>query len=110
MYCGEPDVADLEIRNNRFVGEIRSNNNPEVVLNFLRSQERKEAGVHNLCLADFVAPEESGITDYTGLFVVTAETDEEKMKEYASDDYSTIMIRILCDRLAEPLPSLSMKR
>jgi len=77
-----------------------------MVLNFLRSQEGKENGAPNLCLADFVAPVESGIVDYTGAFVVTAEPDEEMMKEYAGDDYSTIMIRILSDRLAEAFTEL----
>jgi 5-methyltetrahydrofolate--homocysteine methyltransferase len=68
---------------------------------FLRNQEQKEKGVPNLCLADYIAPEASGITDYIGAFVVTAALDNEALKQYADDDYASIMIRILSDRLAE---------
>ncbi|MFN2379021.1 MAG: vitamin B12 dependent-methionine synthase activation domain-containing protein, partial [Bacteroidales bacterium] len=72
---------------------------------FLRNQERKSEG-HNLSLADYVAPRESGLTDYTGAFVVTAEVDEERLGEVAGDDFAVIMIRILADRLAEALAEL----
>jgi 5-methyltetrahydrofolate--homocysteine methyltransferase len=72
-----------------------------MVFNFLRNQERKESDLPNLCLSDFVAPKESNLIDYLGAFVVTADPDEEKMKEYLEDDYKTIMIRIITDRLAE---------
>ncbi len=68
---------------------------------FLRNQEQKEKGVPNLCLADYLAPESSGITDYIGAFVVTAALDNEAIKQYVDDDYASIMIRILSDRLAE---------
>ncbi len=77
-----------------------------MVLNFLRNQEKKADGQPNLCLADYIAPEESGIVDYTGAFVVTAEPDPAKMKKYEDDDYGTIMIRILADRLAESFTEL----
>ena len=56
------------------------------------------------CLADFVAPKESGIADYAGLFAVTAGIgSEKKEKEFldALDDYSSIMFKGLADRLAE---------
>ena len=68
---------------------------------FLRNQEKKEEGVPNLSLSDFIAPDTSGLTDYIGAFVVTAALDNEAMKQYADDDYASIMIRILSDRLAE---------
>ncbi|MCU0456427.1 MAG: methionine synthase [Bacteroidales bacterium] len=73
----------------------------EVVLRFLRNQEKKEKGSPNLCLADFVAPPESQKNDHIGLFVVIAEIDAEAYSEFADDDYASIMIRILSDRLAE---------
>jgi 5-methyltetrahydrofolate--homocysteine methyltransferase len=79
---------------------------PAMVLNFLRNQEKKAGGQPNLCLSDYIAPEESGIVDYTGAFVVTAEPDPVKMKKYEDDDYGTIMIRILADRLAESFTEL----
>ncbi len=78
----------------------------EVLFNFLRNQEMKKNGKPNYCLADFVAPEDTGITDYAGLFVVSADPDEKKMKMYKNDDYGTIMIRILADRMAEAFTEL----
>jgi len=58
----------------------------------------------NQCLADFVAPKSSGIADYVGLFAVTAGIGIEKHEkrfEEAHDDYSSIMLKALADRLAE---------
>lgn len=74
---------------------------PKAVLRFLRNQELKEKGVPNLSLSDFIAPESSGLTDHIGLFVVTADIDNEAYSKYKEDDYASIMIRILSDRLAE---------
>jgi 5-methyltetrahydrofolate--homocysteine methyltransferase len=71
------------------------------VLCFLRNQEKKEPGTPNLCLADFVAPEDSGKTDSIGAFLVTVTITDEAIAKYRDDDYSTIMIRILSDRFAE---------
>jgi 5-methyltetrahydrofolate--homocysteine methyltransferase len=58
----------------------------------------------NLCLADFIAPKESGIKDYIGLFAVTSGINVEvyeKVFEKNEDDYSGIMIKAITDRLAE---------
>jgi len=58
----------------------------------------------NQCLADFVAPKASGITDYIGLFAVTSGIGIEKHEkrfEDANDDYSSIMLKALADRFAE---------
>jgi 5-methyltetrahydrofolate--homocysteine methyltransferase len=74
----------------------------------LRQQTEKHAvdGVMrpSRCLADFVAPKDSGIADYAGLFAVTAGLGVEK-KEKAFledlDDYSAILFKSLADRLAE---------
>ena len=58
----------------------------------------------NQCLADFVAPKDSGIADYIGMFAVTAGLGIEKHEqrfEAALDDYSSIMLKALADRLAE---------
>jgi len=71
------------------------------VFRFLRNQEPKEKNVPNLSLSDYIAPESEGLTDHIGTFVVTATLDDEAMKEFAEDDYASIMIRILSDRLAE---------
>ena len=73
----------------------------EAVLHFLRNQELKEKGVPNLSLSDYIVPESSGLTDHIGLFVVTADIDNDAYLPYKEDDYASIMIRILSDRLAE---------
>ncbi|WP_415267235.1 methionine synthase [Acidovorax sacchari] len=74
----------------------------------LRQQTEKQVidGVMrpSRCLADFVAPKESGIADYAGLFAVTAGLGVEKKEQAfidALDDYSAIMLKGLADRLAE---------
>ena len=70
----------------------------------LRQQMKKPTGRANLCLADFVAPKNSGRQDYLGAFVVTAGIGEDaraKTFEAAHDDYSAILFKALCDRLAE---------
>ncbi len=74
----------------------------------LRQQAQKQMidGVMrpSRCLADFVAPKESGIRDYAGLFAVTAGIGAEKKEQEflaALDDYSNIMFKGLADRLAE---------
>ncbi|HOW41929.1 MAG TPA: vitamin B12 dependent-methionine synthase activation domain-containing protein, partial [Bacteroidales bacterium] len=68
---------------------------------FLRNQEKKDAGVPNLSLSDYIAPASTGLNDNLGVFVVTADLDSEAIKPYADDDYASIMIRILSDRFAE---------
>ncbi|MFP5462468.1 MAG: vitamin B12 dependent-methionine synthase activation domain-containing protein, partial [Gammaproteobacteria bacterium] len=75
----------------------------------LRQQTAKREGVENKCLADFIAPREidgkpAGIADYIGLFAVTAGLGiEKKLEEFAAalDDYSSIMLKAIADRLAE---------
>jgi 5-methyltetrahydrofolate--homocysteine methyltransferase len=74
----------------------------------LRQQTEKQVidGVMrpNRCLADFVAPKNSGVQDYVGLFAVTAGLGAEKKEKYFQDDlddYSSIMLKALADRLAE---------
>lgn len=70
----------------------------------LRQQSQKTVGAPNIALADFIAPKDSGIQDYIGCFCVTAGFGvEEKAKEYEKqlDDYNSIMVKALADRLAE---------
>ncbi|MBU1225332.1 MAG: methionine synthase [Gammaproteobacteria bacterium] len=70
----------------------------------LRQQMKKPEGRANLCIADFVAPKSSGLKDYLGAFVVTAgigEDERARAFEAAHDDYSAILFKSLCDRLAE---------
>ncbi len=64
----------------------------------------KHDGKPNVALADFVAPLESGKADYIGAFVVTAGAEEQKIADKlarANDDYGSIMVKALADRLAE---------
>jgi len=58
----------------------------------------------NLCLSDYIAPKNSGVKDYIGLFAVTSGINVEvyeKLFDKAEDDYSGIMIKAITDRLAE---------
>jgi len=70
----------------------------------MRQQLKKTEAASNECVADFIAPKESGIADYIGGFVVTAGLNiEKKIAEFEADhnDYNSIMLKALADRLAE---------
>lgn len=69
-----------------------------------KSRQRANLPTEDFCLADFVAPKESGVADYIGAFVVTAGIGSEEYAtclESKNDDYNAIMSRALADRLAE---------
>ncbi len=88
-----------------FTGESRSE---EMATFFtLRQQLSKRGeGRANLALADFVAPQDSGKADYLGGFVVTSGAEEEKISARfarANDDYRSILVKALADRIAEAL-------
>jgi 5-methyltetrahydrofolate--homocysteine methyltransferase len=77
---------------------------PFATFHFLRQQNKKAPGLPNFCLADFIAPETSGVQDFLGTFAVTAGVGiEELITRYKAnhDDYSEIMVKALADRLAE---------
>ena len=81
-----------------------SRSTPAAVFPCLRQQFAKRAGRPNLCLADFVAPAASGVGDYAGAFVVTAGEGVAELAaefEAAGDDYQSILVKALADRLAE---------
>jgi 5-methyltetrahydrofolate--homocysteine methyltransferase len=83
----------------------------EVMARFynLRNQEQKLDGSPNLCLADFIAPKDSGIRDYIGAFAVTTGIGMERLLdefERSFDDYQGIMTKALADRLAEAFTEL----
>lgn len=74
------------------------------VLHTLRQQMQKSKGEPNIALADFIAPKESGVEDYIGMFAVTAGIGIEKLiKQFEKehDDYNSIIIKAIADRLAE---------
>ena len=80
-----------------------SKNKPKA-FHFLRQQMAKREGKANMCLADFIAPKDSGLKDYIGGFAVTTGIgidDKVKIFKAANDDYSEIMLKALADRLAE---------
>ena len=71
---------------------------------FLRQQMRKDDTHPNLCLSDFVAPENSGVEDWLGAFAVSSGFGAEELSARfakANDDYSSIMVKAIADRLAE---------
>ncbi|MDO8926015.1 MAG: methionine synthase [Sideroxyarcus sp.] len=70
----------------------------------LRQQTKKPADIPNYCLADYIAPKESGVKDYIGGFAVTTGIGiDARVAEFEkqNDDYSAIMLKALADRLAE---------
>ena len=76
----------------------------KTVLHFLRQQNQKAPGLPNFCLSDFIAPLESSREDYIGGFAVTAGIGIEALLEKYErdhDDYNSIMVKALADRLAE---------
>jgi 5-methyltetrahydrofolate--homocysteine methyltransferase len=87
---------------NLYTGESRAEN--LATFYTLRQQLLRRDGRPNLALADFVAPVESGKPDYIGAFVVTSGAREDKISKRlakANDDYGSILVKALADRLAE---------
>jgi 5-methyltetrahydrofolate--homocysteine methyltransferase len=73
-------------------------------LHGIRQQATKSDGRPNLSLSDYVAPVESGVADWVGGFVVTAGPEEIEIAERFeadNDDYSSILLKALADRIAE---------
>jgi 5-methyltetrahydrofolate--homocysteine methyltransferase len=76
----------------------------KTIVHHLRQQNKKAAGQANYALSDFIAPKETGLVDYIGGFALTTGIGIEKwIEHYESqhDDYSSIMMKALADRLAE---------
>ncbi len=95
LYPAASEGDDVKVFSDKSRKKVTS------VFRFLRNQEQKEKGVPNLSLSDYIAPGNDGLADWMGVFVVTADIDKVKFDKYKEDDYATIMIRILSDRLAE---------
>jgi 5-methyltetrahydrofolate--homocysteine methyltransferase len=75
----------------------------------LRQQTKKPEDIPNYCLADYIAPKETGVADYIGGFAVTAGIGIDarvEAFERNNDDYSAIMLKALADRLAEAFAEL----
>ena len=94
------DFDDVQVYTDEGRGTVHT------VLHNLRQQQQKPAGRPNFCLSDFIAPKESGKGDYIGAFAVTAGIGTERLCdkfEQDGDDYHSIMVTALTDRLAEAL-------
>jgi 5-methyltetrahydrofolate--homocysteine methyltransferase len=73
-------------------------------LHTLRQQLEKREGRRNVALSDFIAPKDTFVPDYIGGFTVTAGIGEDVIADrfkHANDDYSSILVKALADRLAE---------
>ncbi|WP_396177210.1 methionine synthase [Flavobacterium sp.] len=84
--------------------ELTTHNPQPTTFLTLRQQSMKTSGVPNIALADFIAPKDSGKQDYIGCFCVTTGfgVDEKALEfEKQLDDYNSIMLKALADRLAE---------
>ena len=70
----------------------------------LRQQSKKAKGRPNIALSDFIAPKQTGIQDYMGCFCVSTGFGTKELAEKyeaENDDYNSIMVKALADRLAE---------
>ena len=89
---------DIEIYSDDSRDQVR------MKVHHLRQQTQKVEGRYNHCLSDYVAPNDSGVQDYVGAFAVTAGIGiDQWIEQYEADhdDYNSIMIKALADRLAE---------
>ena len=85
-----------------YTGESR--NERLAAFHTLRQQLSRREDRHNVALSDFMAPRETNNADYIGGFVVTAGMEEDRIAERfarANDDYGSIMVKALADRIAE---------
>lgn len=105
IYPARGDLDDI------IIGQPNNPSKELVRLCFLR-QQRERAGLHNLCLSDFIAPKELSTTDYVGAFAVVCHGVEAFAKEFeaSGDDYQSIMVKALGDRFAEALAEYMHKR
>ena len=86
---------------------------PLLTFHNLRKQGRQPAGKYNECLADFIAPADTGLNDYIGGFACTAGIGiDEHVAAFEADhdDYSALMLKALADRLAEALAEMLHQR
>ncbi len=82
---------------------VRKRGKEVAVFRTLRQQLKKREGIPNLALADFIAPKETGKTDYIGAFCVGIFGAQEVAEAYKedNDDYNAIMAQAIADRFAE---------
>lgn len=94
-------------------GDLMTKTDTQTVLHHLRQQGQKAANLPNYCLSDFIAPETTGKDDYIGAFAVTTGIGIEPLVEKYEkdhDDYNSIMVKAIADRLAEAFAELMHER
>lgn len=93
--------------------EVYDESRNEVIANFYNLRQQADKKAPNISLSDFIAPKETGIEDHMGAFAVTTGLGiEKKIAEFDADhdDYSSIMLKALADRLAEAFAELMHRR
>ena len=82
---------------------VKKNGREVAVFRTLRQQLQKRNGIANIALADFIAPNDSGLTDYIGAFCVSIFGVDKLVKKFKDghDDYNAILVQALADRFAE---------
>ncbi len=115
-------IANRSLQANAVIGffeaqsvqdDVEINNEQVSTIHFLRQQGKKGNNIPNICLADYIAPKSSGITDYIGGFATTAGIGIERLIdefEADHDDFKVIMIKAIADRLAEAFAELMHKK
>ena len=103
FHANSVNSDDIEIYTDESRGKVT------MTWHNLRQQMVKPEDKPNLCLADFIAPKETGVEDYIGAFAVTTGIGiDARVAEFEKnhDDYNSIMLKALADRLAEAFAEL----
>jgi 5-methyltetrahydrofolate--homocysteine methyltransferase len=98
FFPANSDGDDIQIYADQGRTQVRK------TLHNLRQQDSKKNTRPNYCLSDYIAPKDSGLDDHIGAFAVTTgHKIEAKIAEFEAehDDYQSIMLKVLADRLAE---------
>jgi 5-methyltetrahydrofolate--homocysteine methyltransferase len=84
---------------------VKKKGGEEFIFRTLRQQLKKREGIPNHALSDFIAPKETGRTDYIGSFCVGIFGAQELAESYKAkeDDYNAIMAQAIADRFAEAM-------
>ncbi|XP_058476960.1 methionine synthase [Solea solea] len=104
FWRAQSDGDDIRVYKDDEV-KVHRDTKPIATLHGLRQQVEKDSSSSEpyLCVSDFVAPVDSGVDDYVGVFAVGVFGAEELSQQFQEqgDDYSSIMVKALADRLAE---------